>query len=421
MKTMSRRGAVVRKFVRIFCGGMISLFWAAGAAYAEPVAGVGVYGGAVTAYQPGISSYGLGGGVDIQYPINEEWSLNPFIFVSVEHATASHYDLLDGLAGVQLRRWFDSSWYVGGSLASHNTTYHIPGNGTANAASLIAPGVFVGTEFHNGYGIHFQVNYEPAFNPNVTYGGNSPAANRFSGLVFLNYRWAENENCAVSQSQGESPVGSILKLSDMLSVGASGDTSVLVGVSYSQRTYKSHGQGAIPFAYETTLTDNGSPTPVLEVIGKERPLADWPLKAGRFVIGWDWTATLGIIDTHDQVINNGIHGQNVGTGVNGYFVGMAPMLFFKAGPLSPSNPIFAKISLGVGPGAIDAHGTGMFGSTIADAGTGGARIGLYRYAKAELERGHWNYAFTGSGLTTYSGGRPSVQTYGFSVAYKIPL
>lgn len=421
MKTMYGRNAVIRKFVRFFCAGVISLFGVAGTTHAEPVAGVGVYGGGVTAYQPGISSYGLGGGVDIQFPINEEWSLNPFIFVSAEHATVSHYDLLAELAGVQLRRWFGSSWYAGGSLASHNITYHIPGNGTGNGASLFAPGVFVGTEFANGYGIHFQVNYEPTYNPNISYGGNSPAANRFSGMFLLNYRWAENESGVVSQNQGESTAGSSFKLSDLLSVGASGDSSVLVGVSYSQRTYFSHGQGSIPFAYSTKLTDNGSPTPVLELLGKERQLADWPLKAGRFVIGWDWTATLGLIDTHDQLINDGLHGQNIGTGVNGYFIGMAPMLFFKAGPLSPSNPIYTKISLGAGPGAIDTHGTGLFGSTIADAGTGGARIGLYRYGKAELERGHWNYAFTGSALSTYSGSRPQVQTYGFSVAYKIPL
>ena len=421
MKTMYRKDAVVRQFVRIFCGGMISLFWVAGPTHAEPVAGVGVYGGVVMAYQPGIPSHGIVVGADIQFPINAEWSLNPFILVSAEHATVSHYDLLNELGGVQIRRWFGSSWYAGGSLASHNITYQLPGNGAGNAAALIVPGVFVGNEFSNGYGIHFQVNYEPTYNPNITYGGNSTSANRFSGMVLLNYRWAESENGAASQNQGESLDSSTFKLSDLFSVGTSGDSSVLVGVSYGQRTYFSHGQGSIPFSYETRLTDNGSPTPVLEMIGKEQSIADWPLKAGRFTIGWDWNATLGLIDTHDQLINSGIHGQNIGTGVNGYFVGIAPMLFFKAGPLSSSNPIFAKISLGAGPGAIDAQGSGMFGSTIADAGTGGARTGLYRYAKAELERGHWSYAFTGSGLTTYSGGRPSVQSYGFSVAYKIPL
>ena len=424
MKAIHQRMAAVRRFGVFFCGGVSVLLgvvslWVAPAACAEPASGVGVYGGAVVAHQPGISSYGPGIGVDIQYAINDKWSLNPFIFVSAEHATAAHYDLLDALAGVQIRRWIDSSWYVGGSLAAHSTAYHIPGSGTGNIATPIAPGMFVGTQFANGYGIHFQVNYEPTYNPNITYGGSALSANRFSSMVFLNYRWAENEGGG-SQNQVEPSGDSILKLSDLFSAGASGDRSVLVGVSYGQRTYFAHGQGSIPFAEETKLTDNGSPTPVLEMIGKERPIADWTLKAGHFTVGSDWNATLGFINTHDQLISSGVHGQNIGTGVNGYFVGIAPMLFFKVGPLSPSNPIFAKISLGAGPGAIDTQGSGLFGTTITDAGTG-ARIGLYRYAKAELERGHWNYSFTGSGLATYSGGRPSVQSYGFGVAYKIPL
>ena len=147
-------------------------------ANAGPQNGFGLYAGAIGASENGVSSKGLSIGVDAQFTINDNWSLNPFLMASAEHSSVST-TVSDELVGLQIRRWF-GDWFVGGQVFAHDRL--IVGNGTTqNSAYGVAPGVLAGVEYASGWGTEIQAD---TFENSTTAG-----VSRNAVRLHLTYRW----------------------------------------------------------------------------------------------------------------------------------------------------------------------------------------------------------------------------------------
>ena len=97
--------------------------------------------------------------------------------------------------------------------------------------------------------------------------------------------------------------------------------SFTLGLAYTQATYKTTHAGAIG---NTQITDNGAPSPIIELNSSEKILKYWPMRVGSTIIGWDVNASASYFDTRYQLINSAFRGQNIGTKVSGGYIGVAP-------------------------------------------------------------------------------------------------
>lgn len=193
--------------------------------------------------------------------------------------------------------------------------------------------------------------------------------------------------------------------------------SFSVGVSYSQATFKN-----TQSAGRTQITDNGAISPTIDFNSSEKLLKSWPMKTGTIVIGWDIRASASYFDTHYQLVNSAFRGEDVGTKVTGGYVGVAPGLFFKIGPLYPDSDIYWKVGFGAGPGLLQSSGTALFpDGTVRDVGSSSPTFALYTDAYWQLDVGHWRFGFGGKGISSRNNGPVSLESYGFGVAYKLSL
>lgn len=148
-----------------------------GIAAAVPQNGIGAYVGLISAKEGGSESKGLSFGMDAQFVSNDYWSLNPYLMVSDERDSASR-TLADGLAGLQIRRWFDD-WFVGGQFFVHDRLVFGSGN-VQRSTYGPAMGVVAGFEYANGWGAEVQSDsFESA----------SPGIRRNAVRLHLTYRW----------------------------------------------------------------------------------------------------------------------------------------------------------------------------------------------------------------------------------------
>jgi hypothetical protein len=148
-----------------------------GIAAADPQNGIGAYVGLIGAKEGGSESKGLSLGMDAQFASKDKWSLNPYLMVSAERDSASK-TLADGLAGLQVRRWFDD-WFVGGQFFVHDTL--VFSNSTVQS-STYGPGMGIvsGFEYANGWGVEVQSeSFEYA----------SQGVPRNAVRLHLTYRW----------------------------------------------------------------------------------------------------------------------------------------------------------------------------------------------------------------------------------------
>lgn len=194
------------------------------------------------------------------------------------------------------------------------------------------------------------------------------------------------------------------------------EKSFSVGIAYWQGTYKVRQQGA---AGSAIMSDNGAISPTLTITSKERLLFGWPLITGNAVIGWDVNASIGFIDTKFQSISSGVRGTDIGTRVKGQYLGAAPTLFFKLGPISRERQVYWKLALGAGPGLMKASGTAAFGSSGATESVGSSswKPALYTYGSVLVQVGQWEYGFTGRAISQMND-KPSYESYGLGVAYR---
>ena len=147
---------------------------------ADPAHGFGVTLGGVTASQGGVTSSGLSLGGDAQFVFDRAWSLNPFLMVSLERASATRQIVSDALGGLQLRRWV-GEYYVGPQLFFHDRL--LVGGGTVSS-SQYGPGVglVAGWEGAGGFSAGAQVDaLEGQFL--------NPGDRRNALRVYVGYRW----------------------------------------------------------------------------------------------------------------------------------------------------------------------------------------------------------------------------------------
>jgi len=198
--------------------------------------------------------------------------------------------------------------------------------------------------------------------------------------------------------------------------------SFTLGLAYTQVTYKTTHAGAIG---NTQITDNGAPSPIIELNSSEKILKYWPMHVGNTILGWDVNASASYFDTRYQLINSAFRGQNIGTKVSGGYIGVAPTLFLKMGPLYPGSDIYWKVGYGIGPGLFQGHGTAFFntpqGGVINNVGSSSAEFALYNAASWQLQVGHWYFDIMGKWLLPQDGHHTSLESYGFGLAYRFDL
>lgn len=126
-----------------------------GIAAAGPQNGFGAYVGLIGATEGPASTKGLSLGMDAQFSSKDNWSLNPYLMVSAERDSASR-SLADGLAGLQIRRWFDD-WFAGVHGFVHDRL--VFAHGSVQSSSY-GPGlgVVAGFELADGWGTELQTN-----------------------------------------------------------------------------------------------------------------------------------------------------------------------------------------------------------------------------------------------------------------------
>ncbi len=198
--------------------------------------------------------------------------------------------------------------------------------------------------------------------------------------------------------------------------------SFTLGLAYTQVTYKSNHANAIGNAQ---ITDNGAPSPIIELNSSEKILKAWPLPVGSASIGWDINASASTFDTHYQLINSAVRGEDIGTGVSGEYIGVAPTLFLKMGPLYSDSRIFWKVGYGIGPAIFHGSGTAYFntpsGGIIAEVGSSSPVLALYQAASWQFQMGHWYLDFMAKLIAPQGEVHTSLESYGFGVAYRIGL
>lgn len=196
-------------------------------------------------------------------------------------------------------------------------------------------------------------------------------------------------------------------------------SSFTLGLAYAQVTYKTAHATATA---KTQITDNGAPSPIIELNSPEKVLKSWPLRVGSAMIGWDINASASVFDTHDQLVNSAFRGQDIGTKVSGGYIGVAPTLFLKMGPLYPDRDIYWKVGYGIGPGLFQGSGTASFNTTsgpvIYNVGSSSAVFAIYNAASWQLQVGHWYLDLLGKWLLPQDGNHTSLESYGFGVAYR---
>lgn len=198
--------------------------------------------------------------------------------------------------------------------------------------------------------------------------------------------------------------------------------SFTLGLAYTQVTYKTTHANAIG---NTQITDNGAPSPIIELKSSEKKLKSWPLRVGSAIIGWDINASASFFNTRYQLINSAFRGQNIGTKVSGGYIGVAPTLFLKMGPLYSGRDIYWKVGYGIGPGLFQGSGTAFFntpqGGVINNVGSSSAVFALYNTASWQLQVGRWNFDIMGKWLLPQDGNHTSLESYGFGLAYRFDL
>jgi hypothetical protein len=196
-------------------------------------------------------------------------------------------------------------------------------------------------------------------------------------------------------------------------------SSFMIGLAYVQATYKTTHSNSTG---KTQITDNGAPSPIIELNSSEKILKSWPLRVGSAIIGWDINASVSYFDTHDQLVNSAFRGQNIGTKVSGKYIGVAPTLFLKMGPLYPDSDIYWKVGFSAGPGLFQGSGTAYFntttGSTIYNVGSSSPVFAIYTAAAWQLQVGNWNFNIMGKVLQPHDGNHTSLESYGFGLAYR---
>lgn len=142
-------------------GASLVLALCAGTAYAGPQNGFSINGGLISSntsttvtggFFNGLSySYsgaGLSLGIDYQFALGNNFSLNPFLMTSGETISGLGSNIVGGHAilGLQARLWLSEAMFVGGHIGSYSETLSNPNMNLQTSASGPGAGLVVGWE-----------------------------------------------------------------------------------------------------------------------------------------------------------------------------------------------------------------------------------------------------------------------------------
>lgn len=157
--------------------------WAV-AAHAAPDNGFGLYAGALSSRDSSLYGNSNGGLVqaDVQFMVDEHWSLNPYLLLGSE-STDQTFDIETGEGGLQARYWMGGSTFLGGQFLFHD--------------SLLKQGGTVGSSIY-GPGIGFAAGWESDSHWSVSVAANvyrmwsaygRPATTRSEAMLLIGYHW----------------------------------------------------------------------------------------------------------------------------------------------------------------------------------------------------------------------------------------
>ena len=154
------------------------------AAQAAPDNGFGLYLGGLSSRDSSLYGNSNGGFVeaDVQFMVNERWSLNPYLLLGSE-STDTSFDIETGEGGLQARYWTDDSLFFGGQFLFHDTLFK--GNGTVRS-SLYGPGIgfAAGWESESRWSVSFAANVYPLAG---SYGHSGTT--RSEAMLLIGYHW----------------------------------------------------------------------------------------------------------------------------------------------------------------------------------------------------------------------------------------
>jgi len=151
---------------------------------AAPDNGFGLYLGGVSSRDSSLYGNSNGGlvGADVQFMVNDRWSLNPYLLLGSE-STDSSFDLVHGEGGVQVRYWMTGNWFLGGEVFEQDSLLKRGGTvGTSTYGPGI--GVLAGWESDSHWSVMLATKYMNM--PGTVYGA---VSYRSEALLLIGYRF----------------------------------------------------------------------------------------------------------------------------------------------------------------------------------------------------------------------------------------
>ena len=152
-------------------------------AQAAPDNGFGIYLGAISSRDSALYGNSHGGFVqaDVQFMVNERWSLNPYLLLGSE-STDTPFDIETGEGGLQARYWMGSV-FLGGQFLFHDTLFK---RGGTVGSSVYGPGLGLGAgwESDSHWSISLAAN---AYRLVGAYG--HAGTTRSEAMLLIGYHW----------------------------------------------------------------------------------------------------------------------------------------------------------------------------------------------------------------------------------------
>ena len=160
-------------------------------AQAAPDNGFGLFVGGLSSSDSSLYGTSTGGFVqaDVQFMVNDRWSLNPFLLLGSEStdrifdSNGRTLDVVHGEGGLQARYWMTSQWFLGGEVFEQDSL--LTRGGTVGT-STYGPGIGVaaGWESDSHWSVMLATKYMNM--PGTVYGAVSW---RSEALLLIGYRF----------------------------------------------------------------------------------------------------------------------------------------------------------------------------------------------------------------------------------------
>ena len=159
-------------------------------AQAAPDNGFGLYLGALSSSDSKLYGTSTGGliGADVQFMVNDRWSLNPFLLLGSESTDRNGLDVIHGEGGLQARYWMTDNWFLGGEVFEQDSLLRQTSTtgGSTVGTSTYGPGagVFAGWEGDSHWSVMLAAKYMSL--PGTSY---SSLSYRSEALLLIGYRF----------------------------------------------------------------------------------------------------------------------------------------------------------------------------------------------------------------------------------------